>query len=188
MDSSLRRVSDASVSAVSYWGEIWARTWNLMQVDTNSVVLSITVKEHAELQERIRAVLDSRNHTPWREGCLLDVSMEILRIFVQSQFSKLTQLPRCQTNYIAKQRRPESKGRSSYREKFLWPNFGHIKRVKPKLVRICLVRLHNLHMGSIRNFLAILNCFPEIAFRVIWVFTAVPQRLVGGKLLLALVC
>jgi len=35
---------------------------NLLQVDTNTVVLSIAVEEHAELKKWVGAVLDTRNH------------------------------------------------------------------------------------------------------------------------------
>jgi hypothetical protein len=59
-------------------------TWNLMQIDPNTVILDITVEEHAELQERIGTILDSGNHASRREGRLFNIAMEILRVLVES--------------------------------------------------------------------------------------------------------
>jgi len=57
MGSSLKHVSGCTGSFV------WMKhTWDLVVVDTNSMVLGITVEEHAELQEHVRAVLDTWNH------------------------------------------------------------------------------------------------------------------------------
>jgi hypothetical protein len=63
-----------------------------MQIDTNPVILCITVEEHAELQQGIGAILDSRHHASWREGGLFDVPVEVLGVLVQDQLSKFMQL------------------------------------------------------------------------------------------------
>lgn len=63
-----------------------------MQIDTNPVILCVTVEEHAELQQRIRAVLNSRHHASWREGGLFYVSVEVLGILIQDQLAKFMQL------------------------------------------------------------------------------------------------
>lgn len=55
-----------------------------MQIDPNTVILDITVEEHAELQERIGTILDSGNHASRREGRLFNIAMEILRVLVES--------------------------------------------------------------------------------------------------------
>ena len=36
-----------------------------MQIHADAVVLRVAIKEHAELQERIGAVLNTRNHASW---------------------------------------------------------------------------------------------------------------------------
>ena len=44
-----------------------------MQIDSNAMILRITIEKHAELQERVRAVLNARYQTAGRECGLLDV-------------------------------------------------------------------------------------------------------------------
>lgn len=67
-------------------------TWNLVQVDTNSMILRVSVEEHAELQEWIWAVFDTWHHAAWRECCLLDVSVEVLGVLVQNHAAEVMHL------------------------------------------------------------------------------------------------
>ena len=61
----------------------WAIDWNLMEVDTDAVVLRVAVEGHPELQERIGAIFDARNHRARAEGSLLDVFMVVLRVLIE---------------------------------------------------------------------------------------------------------
>ena len=58
------------------------RTWDLVQVDANAVVLRVAVGEHAELQQRIRTVFDTGHHAARGECCLLHVAVEVLGVLV----------------------------------------------------------------------------------------------------------
>jgi predicted transposase YbfD/YdcC len=61
----------------------------LMQVDANAMVLRIAVEEHAELEQGVGAVLDARDHGAGGESGLLDIAVEVLRIFVKDEAAKL---------------------------------------------------------------------------------------------------
>jgi hypothetical protein len=67
-------------------------TRNLVEIDTNAMILRITIKEHPKLEELIWAVLNAGNHAPGRESRLLNIAMIILRILVQDKFSKFLHL------------------------------------------------------------------------------------------------
>jgi hypothetical protein len=54
--------------------------------------LCITVEEHAELQKRVRAVLNTWNHRTRREGSLIDISVIILGILGDMEFAELLEL------------------------------------------------------------------------------------------------
>ena len=56
---------------------------HLVQIDTDAMVLSITVKEHAELKKRVRAIFDTRHQTTGAECRLLHVPMVVLGVLVQ---------------------------------------------------------------------------------------------------------
>lgn len=43
----------------------WAVHGNLVQIDTDAVVLCVAVEEHAELKQWVGRVLDTRNHAAW---------------------------------------------------------------------------------------------------------------------------
>lgn len=63
-----------------------------MQIDSNPVVLGVSVEEHAELKQRVRAVFDARDHASRRERGLFDVTVEIFGVFVQRELAKPLQL------------------------------------------------------------------------------------------------
>lgn len=63
-----------------------------MVVDTDTVELCVSIEEHAELQQWIRAVFDTWYHGTWREGSLVDISVVVLRILGHMQFAELLQL------------------------------------------------------------------------------------------------
>lgn len=54
-----------------------------MQVDTNAMVLGIAVEEHAELEKRVGRVFDTMDHAAWREGSLLYIPVEVLRVLIE---------------------------------------------------------------------------------------------------------
>jgi hypothetical protein len=157
-------------------------TWNLMPVDPNSVELGIAVEESAELKERVWAVFNSRDHAAWGKRSLLHVSVEVLRVTVQHQLAEFVQL-----NNTLISKGSDLLGWRSYREFSLWPHLRDIERVESKLVRISLVRLHDLDMCSPGYLFAVLNGIPELTLRVIRIFTAESHCFVGSELFLAVV-
>jgi len=56
------------------------------------MILRITIEEHAELQKRIWAVLNAGYHTARGESSLFDITVVILGILVQYEFSEFLQL------------------------------------------------------------------------------------------------
>ena len=58
-------------------------TRDLMQIHTDAMVLCIAVEEHAELKQRVWAVFNTRHHAARRESCLLDITVEVLRVLVE---------------------------------------------------------------------------------------------------------
>lgn len=88
--------------------------------------------------------------------------MEVLRVFVQDQSAKLLHgelVPR--------------------------PDLGDIKGVEAKLIGICLVGLHHLHVRSPFNILATLNRIPEIALGLVRVSAAHGNGFLVGERLLS---
>jgi hypothetical protein len=59
---------------------------------TETMVLCISIEEHPELKESVRAVLNARNHSSWRECSLVDIAMVVLWILIQVKLSKLLHL------------------------------------------------------------------------------------------------
>jgi len=53
-----------------------------VKVDAKAVILSITVQEHPELEEHVRTLLDTRDHTTGRESRFLYIAMVIFWIFI----------------------------------------------------------------------------------------------------------
>lgn len=62
---------------------------DVMQVYADAVILCISIEEHAELEQWVRGVLNTRYHTAWRKGGLFYVSVKILRVFIQHKLAKL---------------------------------------------------------------------------------------------------
>jgi hypothetical protein len=68
-------------------------TWDLVVIGASkTMILGVAVEEHAELEQWVRTVLDSRNHGAWREGGLITVAMMVLWILVDGELSELAQL------------------------------------------------------------------------------------------------
>lgn len=59
-----------------------------MRIDADAVVLGVPVEEDAELEQRVRGVLDAWDHTARREGGLLDV-WKSRGVHVEEEPSKL---------------------------------------------------------------------------------------------------
>jgi len=132
-----------------------------MQVDTDAVVLGITVKEHAELEKSIWAVLNTWNHCSRRERGLLDVTMVVLRVLVQDNLSELLE-----------------------RELLARPDLGHIEGVESKLSWVGLFGLHCLDVCSPLRILLGLDLLIQLALGVVWVFATETVCLLTSELLL----
>ena len=132
-----------------------------MQVDTNAVVLSIAVEEHAELEKRVGAVLDTWDHGTGRERCLLDITVVVLRVLVQDNLSELLE-----------------------RELLARPDLGDIKGVESELSWVGLFRLHCLDVCSPLRVLLGLNLLVKLALGVVRVLATKTVRLLTSELLL----
>ena len=65
---------------------------HLVQVDADAVVLRVAVEEHAELEQRVGRVFDSRDHGAWGKGGLLNVAVVVFRVFVEDQAAEVVHL------------------------------------------------------------------------------------------------
>ena len=65
---------------------------NLVQIDTDAVILRIAIEEHAELEERVRRVLDTRDHAARGKGGLFYITVIVLRILVEHKAAELVHL------------------------------------------------------------------------------------------------
>ena len=144
-------------------GHEGAVDWYLVQVDTDTMILSVSVEEHAELEEGIGGVFYAWDHAARGEGGLLDVSMIVLWVFIEHEPTK-----------------------GLHGELLSRPDFGHIEWVKAKLVWIRLTRVEYLDMSRPLNLLALFNRRPQVLLGVIWVLTADLCCLWVGKLLLSM--
>ena len=66
------------------------------------------------------------------------------------------------------------------------PDFGNIKWIKPKDIRICFFGLHDLYICCPFDLLTILHSFPKFTLRVIRIYPTDPCSFIGRKLLLAM--
>jgi len=132
-----------------------------MQVDTNAVVLSITVEEHAELEKSVRAVLDTWDHGTGRERCLLDITVVVLRVLVQDDLSELLE-----------------------RELLARPDLGDIKGVESELGWVGFLRLHCLDVCSPFRVLLSLDLLVKLPLGVVRVLATKTVCLLTSELLL----
>ena len=51
------------------------------------MILSIAIEEHAELKKWVGTVLDTWNHAARREGGLLNITVVVLGVLVENQFT-----------------------------------------------------------------------------------------------------
>lgn len=119
---------------------------DLVQIDTDAVILGIAVEEHAELQQWVRAILDARYHASRGECRLLDVPVIILWVLVEDEVSELV-----------------------HGKLVPGPDFGYIKGIEAELVCIGFFGLHDLDVGFPGDFFAFLDGFPELLLGVVWV-------------------
>ena len=56
---------------------------DLVQVDSDAVVLGVAVEPAAVLQEGVRGVFDAGDHGAWGEGGLLDVAVVVFGVLVE---------------------------------------------------------------------------------------------------------
>lgn len=136
-----------------------------MEVDANAVILGIAVEEHAELQKRVRAVLNTGYHGARREGSLLDVAMEVLWVLVQDQAAELVHLYRLSAigPYTLLLET------CAYWKLRTGPDFRDIERVKAQLFWVRLIGLHDLHLGRPLNLFSTLNGLPQLLLGIVWV-------------------
>lgn len=107
--------------------------------------------------------------------------MVILRVLVENKTAELLHL------WIQSALSPEKweKGSPHYREVLPGPDFGHVEGVKAQLVWIGIFGVHDLHVGFPHDLLSILNSVPELALRVVWIFTRDSDCFWLSELLLA---
>jgi hypothetical protein len=132
-----------------------------MQVDTNAVILSITVEKHAELEKSVGAVLDTWNHGSGRECRLLDIAVVVLGVLVQDNLSELLE-----------------------RELLARPDLGYIEGVKSKLSWVSLFGLHRLNVCGPLRVLLCLNLLVKLPLGVVWVLATKTVCLLARELLL----
>ena len=135
---------------------------DLMQIDTDTVILGITVEEHAKLEQRVRAILDARYHASRGECRLLDVAMVVLWVLVEDKIPEFV-----------------------HGELVPWPDFGYIKGIKAELVCIGFFGLHDLDIGFPGEFFTFLDGFPELLLCVVWILARVHDGFRLSELLLA---
>ena len=122
---------------------------DLVQVDADAVVLRVAVEEHAELQERVGGVLDTRDHGAGREGGLLDVAVVVLGVLVEDQAAELL-----------------------HGEEVAGPDLGDVEGVETELLGVGVLGLHHLHVGGPLDLLAVLDGVPQVALGVVRVLAA----------------
>lgn len=80
------------VEALVLPGHEGAVDGDLVQIHADAVVLRVTVEEHAELEERVGRVLDTRDHTAGGKGGLLYITVIVLRVLVEHKPAELVHL------------------------------------------------------------------------------------------------
>jgi hypothetical protein len=63
--------------------------WNLVQIDSDSMVLCITIEKHTKLKQGVRAILNSRDHRARGKSSLFDIAVKILGVLVEDKTAKL---------------------------------------------------------------------------------------------------
>lgn len=145
------------------------------------MILCVSIEKHPEIQQGVRAVLDTWNHGTWGKCSLFDVSVEVLWVPIQDELSHLMQLKHSESANDLKWR---GCWENTYRKLSFRPDLRDIERVKPELLGVCLIRIHDLNMQRPRHRDPFLNCFPKVSLRVIRIFTAQPGCFIGCELLL----
>src|SRR5690625_4659087 len=112
--------------------------WNLIMVYSQTISLSITIREQSSLKHSIWRETNSRNYVCRVEGSLLYISKIVFRITIQFQNSNLYQ-------WIIS----------------FWPNFCQIKRVEWTL--FCLFFSHHLDHHCPFWMVTSLNCIEYIS-------------------------
>ena len=119
---------------------------DLVQVNADTVVLGVAVEEHAELEQRVRAVFDAGDHASGGKGGLLDVAVVVFRVLVEDEVAEFV-----------------------HGELGPWPNFGYVEGVETEFIGVGFFGLHDLDVGFPSDFFASLDGFPELLLGVIWV-------------------
>jgi len=65
---------------------------NLVEVDPDTMVLSVAIEEHTELEQRVWRVFDARDHASRGESGLFNIPMIVFGIFVQNEATKFMHL------------------------------------------------------------------------------------------------
>lgn len=65
---------------------------DLVQIDANAMILGVAIEEHAELKQRVWRVFDARDHAPWGECGLFNITVIIFGVSVENQAAKLMHL------------------------------------------------------------------------------------------------
>ena len=70
---------------------------DLVQIDTNAVILRVAIKKHAELEQRVRRVLNTRYQAARGKCGLFYITVIILRILVEYKTAELVHLKHLDT-------------------------------------------------------------------------------------------
>jgi len=133
-----------------------------VQVDTDTVVLGIAVEEHAELQQRVGRVLNTRNHGAWREGGLFDIAVVVLRVLVEHQAAELV-----------------------HGELITRPDLRNIEGIEAELCRVGVFGLHDLYLSGPFLLFTTLHGLPQLLLGVVRVLTRDADGFRLSELLLA---
>lgn len=123
---------------IRYSGSVWTVDRDLSVVSTQSMSMSIRIREQSTLEHPIITRFNTWHQMSRREGCLFNILVIVLRVSIQDQ--------------------------SAYRQQrvvFMRPYFSHIQDIPLVLSSICF--RHNLNHIIPDSLLATLNRVKEIS-------------------------
>ena len=74
------------------------------------------------------------------------------------------------------------------RELISRPNFGDIERIKAELLEVCLLGLHDLDLGGPLWLFSVLDAFPELLLRIVWILAGQFKDFLCCELFLTVLC
>lgn len=144
--------------AVGKLDSVWAVDWDLLVVDTESVSVSVRVREESSLEHLVLRWLNTWTHMAWSESRLLSFSEVVFRVSVEDEFTNVDE-------WVVT----------------MWPDLGNIEDV-PFVVG-SISNWHDLDLQRPRGSLSLLDVVEEISGGVVWVFAAEFGSLFGNQIL-----